>query len=132
MSFTHTLSRSYKTAAGTVTAKTSDQTADTESNLDTVVSAGATNFHRTFSAKFSLLRSFLLYSSKAITVKTNSSGAPDQTFILGDGQAIIWNRDDTTSNPVTDDITDLYFTNAGASDATVKVRALIDQPGAGS
>jgi len=130
MAFTHTISVNYKTDAGTLSATTDIVTADTETGLQTVVSAGAVNFFRALSVNKSQLASLAIKVTKACTVKTNSTGGVD-VFDLADGGAVVWNRDGTAANPITTSITGFYF-DGGPVDSTVKMSFLVDQPGAGS
>jgi hypothetical protein len=124
MTFIQTTSVEYKTNAGTVGLFTVTETGASQSDLDTVISAGATNVHHVVSVDVSQLTSFVMYSSQALTVKTNSASLPAQTFLLLAGQGLTWNIARTDPNPLTVDIADLYFTNAGLLDATVNLRFL--------
>lgn len=50
-------------------------------------------------------------ASSNVTVKTNSSGSPDQTFTCKPNKAGIWNSDSPFANPISANITKLYVTN---------------------
>jgi hypothetical protein len=124
MTFNQTTVIEYKTNAGTVGMSTVTETGATDSSFDTVIAAGATDFHAAFNVDVSQVISFLMFSSAAVTIKTNNPTMPDQTFALSANQGFTWNTGQINSNPLTVDITDFYFTNAGATDATVNLRFL--------
>ena len=46
-----------------------------------------------------------------VTVKTNSSSMPDQTFTLKTNKPGVWNSDMSFDNPITTNITVIYVTN---------------------
>jgi hypothetical protein len=71
------------------------------------------------------VHALLIYSSTALTIKTNSSGSPTQTLVLTAGQAIVWGPDHLEANPVTADVTKLFLSNDTAGIAVVKIRVLI-------
>jgi hypothetical protein len=128
--FTHTVSISYKTDAGTISTTTVTNTADTEVGLQTVVDASAVNFFRALTVNKTQLISLAIKATKACTIKTNTTGGVD-VFDLEDGGAVVWNQHDTAACPVTTSITGLYFDGGGA-DSTVKMSFLLNQPGVGS
>ncbi len=127
MSFTHKTVVTYTTAAGQIASSTLSQTASTEESLDTTINAGVTNQHFVLGVTASEIVSFVLFSTQAITIKTNSSSSPAQTFPLKAGEVITWNQGQTAANPITTTITDLYITNAGATNAGVSLRFLVNQ-----
>ena len=59
-------------------------------------------------------------------MKTNSTGAPQETITLTAGQAVIWAHDHTEAIPFAGPITKMYVTNAGAAIARFRVSALLD------
>ena len=60
-----------------------------------------------------------------MTVKTNSSSSPAQTFSLAANQEVVWGTLQGTTNPITLDVTQLFVTNAGSVDSQFKVRVLL-------
>lgn len=56
-----------------------------------------------------------------LTVKTNSSGMPDQTLTLKPYKAGVWDYDSPFGNPITDDITKLYVANPNTVPMLLKV-----------
>lgn len=97
-------------------------------NLDETIDTTA-NRLVAFTADVSQLKSLFIVSNKDVTIKTNSSGSPANTFtlsanipfsfILGDPPLR-----DTNGDAVTTDITALYVTMQ--AEGLLQIRALID------
>lgn len=86
---------------------------------------GSTDTLLAFTCDDATLQLLYLLSDRDITVKTNSSGAPDDTFALKAGIPLVWHKDDPHfTNPLTAPITALYITNASGQTARVEARAL--------
>jgi uncharacterized protein (UPF0276 family) len=68
-------------------------------------------------------KGFYMQSDVALTVETNSSSAPAQTFSLSAGVPLDWIFGDGNC-PVTIDVTKLFITSV--SNGTLKLRALVD------
>lgn len=78
---------------------------------------------------FADLKSIFILSDKNLTLKTNSSGAPDQTFTIKAGIPFAWSHNSGIANPFDTNVTKFFFVNAGATaddDASVKHRILHD------
>jgi hypothetical protein len=128
--FTHKVTKSYSTDAGTISSVIGIKQADTEVGLQTVVSGAAVNFFRTLNVDKTQIISMAISASKACTIKTNTTGGVN-VFTLADGGAIMWNADDITACPVTTTITGIYF-DGGGFDSAVRMSFLLNQPGVGS
>lgn len=80
------------------------------------------------------LKSILLYASKALTIKTNSSSTPDDTIDLPAGKPWAWQAGGpaegaNTGQLLTADVTAFFVTNPGstsADDTTLYIRVLSD------
>lgn len=127
MSITHTRTTSYSVNGSPVIAATSPQTGDEEVDLDVAVPASVTNQEYDIGWTETALKSVLLYSDSAVTIKTNSSGTPQDTIALAAGQAIAWQFGDPGTAPFAGTVTKLFITNGNTSLANVKVRALVQQ-----
>lgn len=128
--FTHKITKSYTTDAGTISSVIGTKTADTEVGYQGVLAGAAVNFHRVLAVDKTQIKSMAMSASKACTIKTNTTTGV-QVFTLADGGVIFWNTDDITACPITTSITDLYF-DGGGSDSTIRISFLLDQPGVGS
>jgi len=98
---------------------------DTEENLAGTAPAGDT-LEVDLPLDVSKIKSFFVSSNKDITLNTNSNVSPDQFFDITAGQALAWKETDTASNPLTMDVTKLYFKNLGAEDATVRAGFILE------
>ena len=127
MSFTHTTQILYKTTTdGVVITQNAAIDGGADQGIDKIISAGASNIHVAMGLTVASISSLLIYATQAVTIKTNSSSSPAQTFSLSAGQAITWKLGDSYSNPLTIDVTGFYFSNAGSLAAVVKLRFLLD------
>lgn len=70
------------------------------------------------SVAFASIKAFAIISSRDVTLETNDPA--DQTFALEAGKAFFWHDGLLLPNPLTDNITSLVFTNAGAAAATIR------------
>lgn len=89
-----------------------------------VVPASTTNQHVVISFPFATLQLLLIKSSQDITIKVNSSTTPTETFTVKKTAALMYGTDFAVANPLAHDVTDLYITNAGTTDAAVDLFAL--------
>lgn len=68
------------------------------------------------------LTSFALVATQDVTIKTNSSGSPQETISLKANRPLIWGAGGGTK-PISDDISAFFVTNSSGSDATIKLVA---------
>ena len=67
-----------------------------------------------------------IYSTQNMTLKTNSSGTPQETINLKANVPLIWNTDSYGSNPFSGDITAMYVSNSSGTDGTLVMEILDD------
>jgi hypothetical protein len=121
----HTVSISIKgDSGGRLAADSKDYEAAAESNFDDTVDASG-DLEIDLAVDVSQLVSFYIYSDKDITLKTNDLSAPSQTKAITAKKLFWWNTDQGV-NPLTVDITKLFFVNAGLVDAKIKGGFLLD------
>ena len=123
--FNHQLLTAYGTDEGNAITVNSKYTGTAEVGFDGTVPATTDNVEVDIAWLHANVHSLLLYSSQALTIKTNNSTTPIQTIALAAGQAIVWGNDHPEANPVTADVTKLFLSNDTANIATVKIRVLI-------
>lgn len=124
---THTYTQSIKSASGgTVVSESAVYTADAEHDLSDIVPAGKA-LEIDLPVDVSQIVSFFITSDQDVTLKTNSDQAPTQQFALKAKKAIWWNTDRVEANPLTTDITKLFFDNNGTTAANVKAGFLVDE-----
>ncbi len=124
--FTHSVGVTYKTAAGSITNTTDSYTADGEVNISDVVAAGVSNYSFDVTFDPANVKSMVLYSDQAVTVKTNSSSSPQETISLAAKIQRVWTTDHTEVIPFSGAITKFYVSNAGTTDANFKFYCLVD------
>lgn len=133
----HTIATTYRSEGGSVTIKTETIEADLSINGEYEVPAGATDMQINISIPITTLKGFAFGCSKksnqtptleftGLTVKTNSSGAPANTFTVTPTNGVSWSIGDTVANPITTAITALYVSNTGSAIGNFIVRALND------
>lgn len=121
----HTLTLSWARNGESI-AQTVTPTADGEANRNVTITNGAVNTEVDIVIDVSAVSSLYILTDQALTLKTNSTGAPDDTITLAANKPLIWYSGCGWTNPLTVDVTKFYFSNASGSDATVKVRVLQD------
>lgn len=103
-------------------------TADMENNADMTVANNATNAELDIIIPTTALKAIMIYTediSGTLTVKTNSSSAPDQTFTITGGKPFVWYTGCGITNPITTAVTKVYVTRIGTG-GTLKFRVLSD------
>jgi hypothetical protein len=123
--FNHQITSTYATDEGNAVAAVSKYTGTTEVAYDGTVAATTDLVEVDIAWLHANVHSLLLYSSQALTIKTNNSTTPIQTLVLAAGQALVWGADHLEACPVTADVTKLFLSNDTANIATVKIRVLI-------
>jgi hypothetical protein len=128
--FTHSVGVLYKDDAGTISSTTHSYTDDTEYGVKETITAGAVNKEVDIALTVANLKALVLYCDQAVTVKTNSTGAPQETITMTALREIIWTTDGAagvTTIPFAGNITKFYISNAGIKDANFQFRALSHQ-----
>jgi hypothetical protein len=105
---------------------TKGQSSGQERNMSEAIAISATDALVAFTCDFSQLKSLYIKCDQALTIKTNSSGAPAQTITLAANVPYVWTYGSGITCPITADITALYITNGSGSLANLEIRALED------
>lgn len=74
----------------------------------------------------SAVKAIMIYSDRALTLKTNSASTPDNTIVLKAGVPYIWDTDSYESFLLTTDVTSLHLVNASGGSASFQLAAVID------
>ena len=61
-----------------------------------------------------------------LTIKTNSTVTPNDTFVITPQNGLGWSSGDPTVIPLTVDVTKIYVTNTGTAKADLFIRILTD------
>lgn len=126
MALTHNLDIGWSQSAATPTNTRVSISADGEDNRELSIADGVTNGQVVFHVDVSQLALFHIVSDKAVTVKTNSSGAPQETLTLTANVPLVWYTGCGYTKPFAGDVTTIYITNASGSTATIKINKLED------
>tara|TARA_R110002167_G_scaffold366416_2_gene596392 strand:- start:1957 stop:2331 length:375 start_codon:yes stop_codon:yes gene_type:complete len=105
---------------GTFTITNTDAyTTDQVSKVQETVPTGTTNAELSFTIDISKLKAFSMQASQVMTVKTNSSGTPQETFALTAGTPIVFVEGGAAI--FSGDVTSLFVTNASGSAGTLSI-----------
>lgn len=127
----HTLNLSYVSPSGQISKQLS-ATAEAVVEMDVAVAGDAANLLVNFAAVRAQTKTLVLLADQNMTVKTNSSSAPDDTITLAAGVPFILFDGFAPANTPADyfsaDITKLYVTNDSSPDTagTLQIRSLQD------
>ena len=72
------------------------------------------------------LSAFYMCSDKALTIETNSSGAPQETITLVANKPFVYVPGVGLPSPFAGNVTALYASNASGSTAVLQIRVLLD------
>jgi hypothetical protein len=124
----HTWSTSVKNDTGASVVSDIDiLTATAEENFNITVAGGNTTGTVVLTIDVDQIVSFFVESSVAVSMKTYDGITLKQTIPLAAKKALGWNANDTVNtNPLTDALTSITFTNAGTTTATVVGGFLLD------
>lgn len=124
---TYTTSVTIQTASGRVTnSKSISVTAPSEHNIEETAPNGSFK-EVDLTVDVDALVGFYIVASQDVTLKTNNNVAGIQSFALVANIPLWWCTGNGETNPLTSDITKLYFNVAGAEDAVVKASFLLDE-----
>lgn len=126
---THTFEIRHSDGSSSKTARV-EANGDMEANVSVAVAHSTTNKEIDIPIdKDGLKGVFILAEGGALTVKTNSSSAPDDTITLTDGVPLMWTNEFATNIPVpfTADVTKIYVTNGSSTaDAVLTIKTVLD------
>lgn len=126
MSVTHSITYTHNRGVGTDEKVKTSVVAEGEINIDVDVPDGSTDFEIAFAVTRDALLSLFIIADGTLTLKTNDSGAPDDTLSLTAQQIIAWNSHSLGSDPFAEDVTVLFATNAGDAPVNLKIFAAVD------
>lgn len=89
------------------------------------VAGSTTNQQEAIAFSDSGLRGIYIKTDQDLTLKTNSSGSPDDTISLKAGIPYVWVYNSGIDLPFSAAVTTTYWTNAGSTAANVYLRRLV-------
>lgn len=129
MPFTHTHAVTFSSRGAILSSTSESVSADSEVAFDgTAVGSGTNSGVTEIDLAFTRanVKSLIILASAALSLKTNSSGAPDQTMLLAAGRPVVWKNTDQGACPIEDDITALFAVNASGTACTLLISILVD------
>ena len=125
MSFTHQVQRNvYSNALNVATSETLE--GDVEAAVSQDIDASAVNIEILVALDVSKLQSVVIKSSQDCTVKTNSSGSPDDTLTLVANVPYVWTINSYDASLITADVSKIFVTNGAAVAMTFQLLALAE------
>ena len=90
-------------------------TGDSAVRVQTLVASDATDALLTIGLDVDNIKALFIVSDQDLTIKTNSTGAPDNTIVLIADEPLVWNKFASGSEYYTNlfatDVTKMYLTN---------------------
>jgi hypothetical protein len=103
-------------------------TGDASPNVDATVADSSTNYAITTNWRAAGIQGFVLMATGgAVTVKTNSTSVPDNTFTLADGKPQFWFTGTGPTNPISVNVATFYVTNASGASVRFQAYCVSDQ-----
>jgi hypothetical protein len=126
MAITNRIRTQYYDDVGSVAELLKEYTGESEFKLNVLAPDAATTEYQ-LAIDVSALQSVVMISTKNVTLKTNSSGAPDSTVVLVANEPKMWSADVGGTNPfVAADVTSIFIVNASGAAAAVRITGLVD------
>lgn len=127
MSYSHSWDLTFSRGEAAISSTSEDVTGSAEANIDETIGLNATDFLINLAIDVSALKSIFMLCSKAATIETNSSSAPDDTITLAAGVPFRWTSNSPFASPFasTVDVTKIYVTSSGAA-GTLQIYVLQD------
>jgi len=126
MAFTHTITRIYQTAAGTIVNATESVVGSVQGvDIDTSVNAEVTDSWDVMLIPDNV-QSILLWSDQPADIKTNDAASPVNTIPLKANIPVVWTLNSPFAIPfqLGTPVTKLFVTNNGPVTGNVKLRVL--------
>jgi hypothetical protein len=126
MAITHTFGVNWSQSGGTSLLGSVAVASDAENNLSFTVAASVTNQLEPLAVTIAKIKGLYIKSDADVTLKTNSSGSPQETITVKAGVPICWysNNGFAIGGIFAGDLTATYWSNAGVTVANVEVRVL--------
>lgn len=125
MSYTHVKNFSAETPSGQVTSQRS-YSASGHVGIAEAIADGQTAFLINLAIDVSEVVSLIIKSDQDITIKTNSSGSPDNTLALEANKEYNWDEDHLDALKLTVDVTKIYVANASGEESNLTIDCIQD------
>jgi hypothetical protein len=130
MSHTRTFTRALAGEGVETTSYAKEVTAGQLVDVSESVADESTDYHLAWPVNIEAAKAILIGSDQDVTIEINYPGgtstAADQTLTMKANQPLLWLDDDADSCPITQDVTDVYVTNASGAAANIRLLAMVD------
>lgn len=123
------MTRAAAVVGGLAVAQQQQITCDGMQHAQVSLAVPCTNTEVNIDLDFADLKALIITCDQDMTLKTNSSSTPDDTFTIKKNIPLIWSEDCGFDNPVTADVSTAFATIAsvdGVSSATLNILAGYD------
>lgn len=125
--YTHVQDVTYIADGATIVNTTFTYSGDSETGIQETITGSTTNKEFYLPFTVAQIQSLVMWSNQALTIKTNSSGSPQDTINLVANKQLIWDTDSPPANiPFAGDVTAIFVTNAGMNTAQLVIRVLLN------
>jgi hypothetical protein len=95
--------------------------------LDESIPAASTDLAVAFAFAVAKLKAIFIQADRDMTIKTNSSGSPQETIALKAGQPFMWSLSDGYfAVPFAGNVTSLFVTLAAGTASVLQIRTVVD------
>lgn len=110
MAHTHKITYTHNRGIGANVSKQSSVSEGNENNLDEVFDSISTDREIDWGFLLANVKSLFICADGEVTIKTNDSATPDDTFVIDTDKPLVWNVDSFSAIPFTEDVTKIYVT----------------------
>lgn len=125
MAYTHVKNFSAETPSGPITTQRS-YSASGHAAIAEAIADGQTAFLINIAIDVSTVKSIIINCDQNITIKTNSSGSPDDTLAIEANKQYDWDEDSLHALKLTVDVTKIYVANASGAAANLLIDVIQD------
>ena len=125
MAFTGSITTRFVGPTGTVE-NTVSKSSSASISVDETIANGQTAFQINVAIDVSAVKAFYICADQNVTVKTNSSGSPDDTLNLIANEPYAWHNTSLSAFLLDTDVTAIFVANASGSAAALTLRVIQD------
>jgi hypothetical protein len=120
--YNHNITLSFKSSSGKTISAAIGLNSMEEVNISLPIPANSAAYQLNLSIPvLARLNDLVFLSDQNITLKTNSSGSPANTYVLVAGVPFYWTVSSGVANPVTTPVTAIFVVNSGSIAANLDI-----------
>jgi hypothetical protein len=121
VAYSHTITLSFKSTSGNTKTAAIAIASIEELNASVPVPANSAAYQLVMGINPAHLNDLLFLCDQPVTLKTNSSSSPINTFVLVAGVPFYWTVTSGVTNPITTTVTSIYVVNSNSSIANLDI-----------